>query len=403
MMDSTKINSNFFDIIKNGDLNEIVSAIAKYKLDLPLLADETYRDTPLFYVSEIPDANISFNILKYFVENGVKPEYTDVNGQTALFHFFREGKLECSKYLIEKGCNINHTDRMQQTPLFYAAREGHSEFISEMIKLGAEVDKEDNKHQTALFYAVSYNKLEACSILIMNHANVNKQNSKKETPLTVARANGHYAVVELLIAHNAVSSKDSKAKDSKKKKSKSSKKKCINKIGKRLKPDEIPNKKYTLSKLVNGSWIPLVIEEAKDLEKNNPEMSKLICDLSKSGKIKMIEPTVNKVNDDWDKTAKKILNYLWKINGASLFHLPVDPDAFNIPDYPEVVKRPMDFGTIKNKLMKNEYKCPALFIEDLELVFDNCTLYNGEDSEYGAIAREMKRQFRERCLELKFE
>lgn len=38
---------------------------------------------------------------------------------------------------------------------------------------------------------------------------------------------------------------------------------------------------------------------------------------------------------------------LWKSKGAYFFHSPVDPKKFNIPDYFDIVKKPMDFGTIK--------------------------------------------------------
>lgn len=47
----------------------------------------------------------------------------------------------------------------------------------------------------------------------------------------------------------------------------------------------------------------------------------------------------------------------------------------------------MDFGTIKNKLNDNVYgKCEE-WIEDIELVFSNCVLYNGEHTDYGKTAK----------------
>lgn len=40
---------------------------------------------------------------------------------------------------------------------------------------------------------------------------------------------------------------------------------------------------------------------------------------------------------------------------AWIFEKPVDPEADNVPDYLKVIKRPMDFGTIKLKLLELKY------------------------------------------------
>lgn len=56
--------------------------------------------------------------------------------------------------------------------------------------------------------------------------------------------------------------------------------------------------------------------------------------------------------------AGKILNQLWKAKDAYIFHEPVDPVRLNIPNYLNIVKNPMDFGTIKKKLNMNFYDNP---------------------------------------------
>ena len=57
--------------------------------------------------------------------------------------------------------------------------------------------------------------------------------------------------------------------------------------------------------------------------------------------------------------------------------------ALNIPDYHNIVKKPMDFGTIKTKLKENQYSKLQEFMEDMDLVYYNCRLYNGIESEVG--------------------
>ena len=49
----------------------------------------------------------------------------------------------------------------------------------------------------------------------------------------------------------------------------------------------------------------------------------------------------------WEKAAKRMMSHLWKVSGAHVFHEKVDPVELKIPDYFEIIKNPMDFGTIK--------------------------------------------------------
>jgi hypothetical protein len=53
----------------------------------------------------------------------------------------------------------------------------------------------------------------------------------------------------------------------------------------------------------------------------------------------------------------------------------------------------MDFTTIKTKLSYNAYDSQHDFNSDMNLVFDNCILFNGIESSYGKIATQMKLEF----------
>ena len=54
----------------------------------------------------------------------------------------------------------------------------------------------------------------------------------------------------------------------------------------------------------------------------------------------------------------------------------MDPIALGIPDYPEVIKHPMDLRTIEQRLQSGEIQSKEEFIELMRLVFDNAILYN---------------------------
>ena len=43
-----------------------------------------------------------------------------------------------------------------------------------------------------------------------------------------------------------------------------------------------------------------------------------------------------------------------------------------VPDYRDVIKQPMDFGTISAKLTRGQYQHPREMQADVDLIWDNC-------------------------------
>ncbi|KAI5062291.1 hypothetical protein GOP47_0022830 [Adiantum capillus-veneris] len=87
---------------------------------------------------------------------------------------------------------------------------------------------------------------------------------------------------------------------------------------------------------------------------------------------------------------KAVLQVLMDHKYAWLFSEPVDPVALEIPDYPTIVKHPMDLGTIMAKLNRKEYgDLPLNFIQDVRLTFDNAMLYNPPGHEVNNSAKKM--------------
>ncbi|XP_054723198.1 CREB-binding protein-like [Uloborus diversus] len=75
------------------------------------------------------------------------------------------------------------------------------------------------------------------------------------------------------------------------------------------------------------------------------------------------------------------LEKLYKQDPESLpFRQPVDPQLLQIPDYFDIIKRPMDLSTIKRKLDTGQYQDPWQYVEDVWLMFDNAWLYNRKTS-----------------------
>ncbi|PRP83211.1 melibiase [Planoprotostelium fungivorum] len=79
-----------------------------------------------------------------------------------------------------------------------------------------------------------------------------------------------------------------------------------------------------------------------------------------------------------DALSRDKLQLLLKHQYAIPFRQPVDPVALDIPDYPTIVRRPMDLGTISKRLNDGGYLSVPRFISDVRLVFSNCRLYNAK-------------------------
>ncbi|ORX51950.1 Bromodomain-containing protein [Hesseltinella vesiculosa] len=82
------------------------------------------------------------------------------------------------------------------------------------------------------------------------------------------------------------------------------------------------------------------------------------------------------------------------------FLFPVDHVALNIPDYPTIVKHPMDLSTIENKLNNEEYPSAQDFATDVRLMFSNCYLYNPPSLPIYQMAERLEKVFEEKWSHL---
>jgi hypothetical protein len=96
-------------------------------------------------------------------------------------------------------------------------------------------------------------------------------------------------------------------------------------------------------------------------------------------------------------TAEQVESVLWiiakleKQRESVSFLNPVDYQELNLPDYPTIIKHPMDLGTVSVKLEEGLYMTIADVTADLQLIWDNCKTYNDADSLIVAHARKLER------------
>ncbi|XP_042873343.1 bromodomain adjacent to zinc finger domain protein 1A-like [Penaeus japonicus] len=70
------------------------------------------------------------------------------------------------------------------------------------------------------------------------------------------------------------------------------------------------------------------------------------------------------------------------------------------PDYYDVVKKPMDFGRIREKLNSLKYTTDDEFIADVMLVFQNCQQYNMQDTDEYEAGIKLSSYFMKRLQDL---
>jgi hypothetical protein len=96
---------------------------------------------------------------------------------------------------------------------------------------------------------------------------------------------------------------------------------------------------------------------------------------------RLVHTRTQGVRYDKDKTlnqrkCRELLKSIMTNPIAYAFNQPVDPVLLNIPDYPLIVKTPMDFSTIREKLRSNAYRSMLNFAQDMRLTCNNAMLYN---------------------------
>ena len=76
-----------------------------------------------------------------------------------------------------------------------------------------------------------------------------------------------------------------------------------------------------------------------------------------------------------------------------VFNCPVDPVELGLPDYFEVIKKPMDLGTVHKRLDQGLYHSINDFKNDVNLTFENAMTYNEKGSVVYDMAKELKVKF----------
>ncbi|CAM6041177.1 unnamed protein product [Sphagnum compactum] len=140
-----------------------------------------------------------------------------------------------------------------------------------------------------------------------------------------------------------------------------------------------PPKKRKFKALLEGDGV-LVAEPKKERPLNGEVVSSYAAGLSAHVQSATTPPA--------KKVLEGVLEKLKKKDTYGVFSEPVDSSL--VPDYYEVIKEPMDFGTMCKKINKGVYVTLNLFEKDVLLICSNAMRYNAPDTVYYKQARSIQ-------------
>lgn len=108
-------------------------------------------------------------------------------------------------------------------------------------------------------------------------------------------------------------------------------------------------------------------------------------------------------DEEAKRKMSKLVNYLMSRQDSAPFREPVDWKNLELFDYPKIVKKPMDLGTVKRKLERSQYENVAECAEDIRLIWTNCKTYNADGSDFYLLAESFSKRFEDRYKKIEAE
>ncbi|KAH8969130.1 hypothetical protein BDL97_02G018200 [Sphagnum fallax] len=123
----------------------------------------------------------------------------------------------------------------------------------------------------------------------------------------------------------------------------------------------------------------------------NKKQQQVEAERREAARVKRMQELMRQVGT----VLRQITQHKW----AWPFMKPVDVKGLGLHDYHEVVKHPMDFGTIRDRMDAKDgtgYKHIQEICDDVRLVFSNATSYNQDGSDVHTMAKTLSDKFEEK-------
>ncbi|KAK7465277.1 hypothetical protein VKT23_005256 [Stygiomarasmius scandens] len=136
-------------------------------------------------------------------------------------------------------------------------------------------------------------------------------------------------------------------------------------------PAPAPKNKSTPARSVSRT--PSDVPRASSLKGKEKELTPAAASTPTPSKSKKPAAQATPINE---KKCKDLLKTLQKAPEAVIFLRPVDPQLDGCPTYYDEIKKPMDLGTMNQKLNDGQYSTMEEFRKDIELMLANCRQFN---------------------------
>ncbi|XP_011603999.2 bromodomain-containing protein 9 [Takifugu rubripes] len=175
----------------------------------------------------------------------------------------------------------------------------------------------------------------------------------------------------------------------------------------------VPVEPFTLSKTISISLEPEEKKKKKDRDRDfeiEPEVEEfrpnMKVEIEQSGDRPVRACRTQQENESTPRQQllEHFLRQLQRKDPHGFFAFPVTEAI--APGYSTFIKHPMDFSTMKDKIINNEYNTVTEFKADFKLMCDNATVYNRPETVYYKAAKKLlhtgfKMMSKERLLALK--
>lgn len=134
----------------------------------------------------------------------------DKDNNNVLMYAVKSGKVEAVRYLLEIGVNPNYTNIIGLSPFHLAVRKNSFELVASLYDSGADINIVDYEEQSAMFDAVIENNPKMIACLSLNGGIIDAVNFNGETPLMISahKAKRQEAMLQLIYLGANVNAKD---------------------------------------------------------------------------------------------------------------------------------------------------------------------------------------------------
>lgn len=142
-------------------------------------------------------------------------------------------------------------------------------------------------------------------------------------------------------------------------------------------------------------------EDDENGRRTKSKRKKSVTNEEEASEPKKVKKEAKKKKHDKEKDLNPCVTILTEMESSEdcwPFLYPVNTKQF--PTYKKIIKTPMDIASIKKKLESNAYKTRQEFCSDIKLMFQNCEVFNEDDSPVGKAGHAMKQLFDTRWMEL---